>query len=487
MGIQPGPSTLLETGVVKPHYKNISRARRKMFRRLEWGAVRGYAPWHVDTHDAETVKAGLQHRLCRTTPVPCYNVLREFKEFVSKYVAKLPKVRVLEFEEWLEGTTYNDERKRQLRQAHDDLRGGVPTQRQCQHIDTFIKSESYTEPKMARLINSRSDAFKVFSGPAFKAVESVVYDIPEFIKHVPVAERPARVLALKQAGRHYYQTDFTAFESHFTPEVMEVCEFELYKHCLADWAHLPVLLRTLSGKNKLRTREGFSCEVIGRRMSGEMCTSLGNGFSNLMLAKFLAFQQGHDLYGFVEGDDGLFSTRAVLTAAQYANLGFTIKIEEVADPCHASFCGMIFAESGEIIKDPRKFLQNFGWTMSFINAGKEIMNQLLKAKAISAIYEAPQCPIVGVLARQALIRVSKYHPRFINDHHHEQVPHDFKVTAFSPTPSTRALFAQIYGVSVSNQLAIEQAIRDGNMDKVSSLLPPSAEIQDFASKYVIVT
>lgn len=79
-------------------------------------------------------------------------------------------------------------------------------------------------------------------------------------------------------------------------------------------------------------------------MSGDMCTSLGNGFSNKMKAEFLAYKAGGTIDGFVEGDDGLFVTNFELRSSDYEKLGFTIKIEEIADPCEASFCGMIFGE-----------------------------------------------------------------------------------------------------------------------------------------------
>lgn len=166
-------------------------------------------------------------------------------------------------------------------------------------------------------------------------------------------------------------------------------------------------------------------------MSGDMCTSLGNGFTNLMLAKFLAAEQGKELAGFVEGDDGLFVTEATLTAEAYQQLGFSIKIVELGDPCKASFCGMVFAESGEIIKDPVKFLSTFGWTHSFINAGAAVMDQLLRAKALSAIYEAPQCPILGQLARCALEKTRGVIPRFVDDGYH-RAPDEVKLEPFSP-------------------------------------------------------
>jgi len=215
-----------------------------------------------------------------------------------------------------------------------------------------------------------------------------------------------------------------------------------------------------------------------------MCTSLGNGFTNLMLAAFLVDEAGGTLEGFVEGDDGLFSTDVELTSELYASLGFSIKIEEVQDPCSASFCGMVFSESGEIIRDPRKFMENFGWTHSFINAGPRIMDELLRAKALSAAYETPQCPIVGVLARKALARTTHVHPRFIDDGFHV-CPDVVNVPAFSPAWDTRVLFENEFGVSVSEQLAIEEAILNDRLGAVQCLLPPLPEMLDYVSKFVV--
>jgi len=204
-----------------------------------------------------------------------------------------------------------------------------------------------------------------------------------------------------------------------------------------------------------------------------------------MLAKYLASKKGGSIYGFVEGDDGLFATDVSLEAADYAALGFTIKIEEVADPCEASFCGMVFGESGEIIRDPVKFLQGFGWTLSFINAGDRVMDELLRAKALSTAYETPQCPIVGAMARYALKQTSHVHPRFIADGYHV-CPDEFTVPRFCPAPDTRQLFEHRYGVTVQLQIAVEAAIANGDMDRVATLLPPPADVAEYASKYVVV-
>lgn len=485
MPIPAPPNDMAQCGATV-HEPKSRKGRRKMFRRLPTCAVPGLAPICCDTNDPDTIKCGFMKRLFRKVPVPKPGRLEKLKAFTRVFCQEHINVaKYLTFEEWLGGTSYNDERKAQLNEAYIMLRGGAPSLRQCQHIDTFPKSESYVDWKHTRLINSRSDAFKVFSGPLFKAIENEVYNLPEFVKHATPAERMERVRALRKAGLRYYQTDFTAFESHFTSEVMEAIECELYRHCLPWCRDLePVVIKTLLGMNKMRTRTGIRASVEARRMSGEMCTSLGNGFTNLVLAKFLAGEQGAELEGLVEGDDGLFATEAHLTADAYAGMGFTIKIEEVADPCAASFCGMVFAESGEVIRDPVKFLATFGWTSSFISAGPKIMLELERAKALSSVYETPQCPIVGALARRALGDTRGVKPRYVDDGYKARPSDEEELPDFHPSPDTRELFARMYGISPSTQMAIEAEFEAGNFNVLDLLRGTSKAIAG-CSDYVV--
>lgn len=460
-----------------------------MFRRLNHGSVTGHAPLCLDTNDPETMEDAFQTRLLRKVPELNERRLGQFRNFVARQIEKVPRVDLsrVSFAEWLASRTYNDQRKSQLQKQYDDLKGGMPSKRAASHIDTFGKSEFYPEQKHMRMINSRSDAFKVYAGPYISAVEDVVYThFPEFIKHVPVPERPEKVCSLRKDGRKYYATDFTAFESHFVPAVQDCCENALFRHCLKGWRGVHFVCKTNSGTNRMRTRSGCSACVKGRRMSGDLWTSLGNGFTNLMLAKFLCEEQGHALYGFVEGDDGLFSTQATLTKEAYADLGFTIKIDRVADPCEASFCGLIFTKSGEIVRNPFRFLEGFGWTSSFINAGPRIMDELLLAKALSALCETPQCPIVAAMAHYAFEKTKHLNPRFVDDGYHHNVPRRV-VPKFEPSAEARELFARLYGIAADQQLVIESAIARGDMDTVGLLMPPHNDVLDYARKYVVIT
>jgi hypothetical protein len=457
-----------------------------MFRRLPTCHVPGYAPLCLDSNDPDTVQCAFFQRLLREVPEFDPDLLQELSDFVATWLKdNIQAVRALSYEEWKLTTSYNQARLEQLDRAYESLRGGLPTRRQCRHIDTFVKSECYAMWKHARMINSRSDYFKVFSGPLIKAIEGLVYHHPAFIKHVPVCDRAVLIAGMRRAGMRYFATDYTAFESHFIPEIMNALELQLYGHCLVNYpASAKLLCDTLRGKNEMRTRTGLRATCRGRRMSGDMCTSLGNGFTNLMLTLFVVNKLGGEVTGFVEGDDGIFASNVEIKPHHYAALGFTIKIEEFIDPCVASFCGLIFASNGEIIREPRHFLQTFGWTGSFIHGKEPLMWALLKAKALSALCETPQCPIVAALAHRALKECGDVAPRFVEDGYHVAPPEGFEPPVFDPSPDTRALFAEKYGVSADTQLLIEQAIMAGNFNAVRALIPPTTDQEQYYNAYL---
>lgn len=259
VGLPRPKSTLVDTKGVISRRPTRRAARSFNYRALPIDVGKN-APLSCDRADPDTQIRGLQKRLCRDLPTVHKGTLRLFSAFVARFL-RLHVVRASEpsFEAWLEGTPYNDARKAELRAAHDELKGHPPDRRACSHIDSFIKLESYPEYKEARWINSRHDKFKAYSGRFFKAIENVVYElevdgVKPFIKHVPVPERAAVVRSLRRDGHFYYENDYKAFESHFTPEVMNAIECQLYRHCLKDYPEAArVLTAALTGKNKLHS------------------------------------------------------------------------------------------------------------------------------------------------------------------------------------------------------------------------------------------
>jgi len=404
----------------------------------------------------------------------------------------------MDFEEWLEGTTYNEERKEELRRAHTSLRGGRPNSKDLHHADAHVKTESYPKYTHCRLINARNDRVKAWFGPMCKSIEHEVYKLFPFIKHVPAGERPRLIATLRRACRRYFLTDYTAFESHFTDLIMDCVECEVYRYCLTDYPDVELVCSMLTGFNVLRTRSGISCRVKARRLSGDMCTSLGNGLTNLLLTLFLVDLHGGSVDGFVEGDDGIFSSTVELAPSMYADLGFTIKIVEVEDPCTSvpvvrtgsrfgeslgAFCGIV-SDGSDALRDPRDFLTKFGWTSSFVNARQHIMDQLARAKALSALAETPQCPIVGAIARRVELDTRGVAPRFVSDGYHAEPPQE-GIDEFAPTMASRDLVSVLYGITVEQQLKAEELIRLGDFN-ISSLVEPIPDVAHYYARYVEV-
>jgi hypothetical protein len=470
--------------------------------------VPGFAPICCDTNDPDTQAEGLKKRLLRDVPSPDPHELSELRQFVRTWLGNnLERAQVrLTFEEWLETTPYNLARKAELRLVFEGLKGGLPSRKQASRVQSFGKSESYSEYKNMRWINARPDVVKVWLGPLMKMVERELFSKHWFIKHTPVGDRPARLASLRNSLAKYFLTDFTAFESHFLPEIMEAMEFELYEFVLGGILPADEVRRikdVLGGVNNLKTRLGVRARVRGRRMSGEMSTSLGNGFTNLMLALFLAHKKGVFLDGFVEGDDGIFSVMGgELTEDDYRRLGWTIKLAEVTDPCEmlpvhpsasifgeygtgtpGAFCGILCSSSGHIIRDPRSFLSTFGWSSSCIHSGNRVQDELLRAKALSAVYETPQCPIIGALSRWALLHTRHVRPRFVEDGYHQRPPDELPLPEFRPDMETRILFEKQFGVSPQNQIMIEARFSQGNFS-VLDLIRPKADMLHYEARFV---
>lgn len=435
--------------------------------------LKGLAPPMPDVNHGPTLLHGCLSRFCSDPPKPKPGILEEFEAFVRKEVTVYNPLSVthnLDFMAWLLRTPYPEKRKMELMLLWDSVHRSI-TKRDYVNKG-HGKRETYLKFKAARGINSRSDVFKCWSGPFFKAIEEVVFADPYFIKHVPVCQRPAYLMErLGSSSGPFFETDYSAFEKHFTPEFMNVCEMVLYQHMLQNFPEVfNVIREALTGRNRCEYKK-FTLTVPGKRMSGDMCTSLGNGFTNLMLAKFVAHRKGLNITGVVEGDDGLFACDGELTSEDFLDIGFHIKILRHADILSSSFCGLVM--SGDLITmtDPRKVLLNFGWSHSpLMVGGDRVRCGLLRAKALSLAYEHPRCPILSSLARRTLFLTEGFVPRFEVNWYESFLAREvetFKeqtavLLALGPSDISRSDFEKNYGISIDQQKIVEEYIMRWN-------------------------
>jgi len=357
-------------------------------------------------------------------------------------------------------------------------------------VSAFIKTEYYPTYKPPRCINSRTDEAKVRFGPVVKTIEKIIYDTPfclphtPFIKHTPITERARTVRAIEKHGCGFMGTDYSRFESQFRTYLQEVVENRLFEHMLANLPDLrDQIIFANSGMNSMTYRCGVRMTIAGTRMSGDMWTSLGNGFTNFVLAWFLFDRLGADWDGYVEGDDGIFSASVYPTAEMFASLGMTIKIQRSDELADLSFCGLIVA-GDTLMRDPDHFLMGFGWTHSFLDAGIRVMMELLRAKSMSALYETPDCPIVSHVAYAAYLFTAGYKPRFVADGYHTIPPVSFVPRLPRPSEHARSEFARLFGISAADQVRAEAAALCGDLGVVSHVVVAHPDAVDYASRYV---
>lgn len=421
------------------------------------------------------------------------------------------------FDKWIDNTPYPFWKKQAFRTVYDDTYGFINAEnihtvdsktgiihvnRYCK-VNSFQKDETYPTYKAARAINSRADAFKVRTGPIFKLIEKELFAKPYFIKHTPVDDRAQEVLReLYQECSKIIGTDYTAYESLFTKMFMEACEFQLYDYMtseIEDQEWVKIVKTTLSGPNHCQFRNKFTMVVDATRMSGEMCTSLGNSFANLMSMMFIAEETGMtNLKARVEGDDGIFTFYGPTpTAKDFAEIGLIIKIDEYDDLTEGSFCGII-ADSDEMINvtDPICSMLDFGWTTrQYADASQSKRLELLRSKALSLVYQYPGCPVLSSLGQYGLriTEGSKYHLGTMNEYEREifnQMLEKFedKIPHKEVGRKTRLLVEKKFGLSVEDQISIESYLDNKTdlspIDCSAVLSNCNIDSQDYYQRYV---
>jgi hypothetical protein len=396
--------------------------------------------------------------------------------FVEKWVAEhlIPLSNIADdtLDTWLDNSRYTTGRKNQIKNAVQEISLINPDKyyTKLHAIKSFIKSESYSDIKHSRCINARNDIFKGLVGPIFHLIEHALFQLEYFIKYVPVDERAKHIHEnLYAEGGEYMATDFSHFESHFNPTTLRNIEFILYRHMVKNLANkhffLLLIYDVLLGKNTC-TFKNVKCSVLGTRMSGEMNTSLGNGFSNLMLILYNFHRMGLPAPPCrVEGDDGIIRVGPKRpTSHMFAECGFEIKLEIFKNLNEAAFCGLTYDPINyAIMGEPMKKLLNFGWLSElYVKSTEKKLRQLLLSKSISSLINFPNCPILTEMALMG-IRCSKqkyavnhgatsYERKTIAAQHKIYKNYVPKIIL----TSTRLLFEKIYGWSVTEQLQVEK-------------------------------
>lgn len=459
--------------------------------------VQNVCPYVPDNQCSLGKLTSVFKRLLKKPPdIKYYKDQKNFvRNLLYNTVTPLEPHELMTYPEFRESIPHPEWRKLQLDEALEEYPKTSPKSHSS--IKSFIKREMFLEPKIPRSINARCDKAKVKYGPMVKSIERKFYDeLGYFAKHIPPIDRPRIIKERFSHFQHIYCSDYTAFESHMTPRMMRVNESQFIRYMMqyANPKLAKQYIRMLEGKNVPKS-SALSVSVYGVRQSGEMSTSLSNGFTNMasiiyMLWRKLGrpnlssekFWNQFDLL--IEGDDALigYNGEFELTEADFSEVGLTSKIEKHRTIETTRFCQIAFQQDDmKPIADVRRSIQKIFFTMAQGFKGKlSKMLQFQQAKARSLLYEFPACPVVTSIGK-ALLRLSAGAEPIFEDNwkHKPSLTEIEKLIAENKfSMKSRIFVEQTQNISIQTQLEIEKLFdelkenRVLNLDKYN-LFPPS--------------
>lgn len=465
-----------------------------------------------DTSDPQSGLKGAEKRI-RTKMPPCdvqkYTELKlHCKALARLHLLPIDSTYDMSVEAWLAKTNYPEWRRSELMKVYteSDFFQKLNDRRYFEKhavVGGFLKQEFYPEFKQARGIHARKDLFKCLFGPFFKAIEERVFKLPQFVKYVPVRER-ARYLndRLGSVGAVYAQTDYSSCEANFSRRLMRAVERPMYEMLLEKHPMKDVFMKAYdyviccSKRPNTIAYKFFKVFVEARRMSGEMNTSLGNGWANYVIMDFVAKTVGSQVTGVFEGDDGLCVFHPIApSVSDFTKLGLTVKLEYYDQLSRASFCGLVFDDHDLIVvADPKKSLATFSWIQKqYLRSRPGKLQALLRCKALSLLSQYPGCPILQALGSYGL-RVTKNTTKLtaVIDTLRDMWERDKIMAAIKDGHEdkevpirTRILVEEVFGVSVSQQLLTEEKLSlTENLEVLSVPIDFPEMWSSFADVYV---
>lgn len=436
---------------------------------------------------------GLEYRVVHDQD-PCV-LPSELHDVVSQMLSILEPLPCMEnnwdqlVDDWLQESSYSGSRKKQLRALYDVYASRGYLRKKDYACKSFIKAEGYAEYKAPRVIISRSDTFKVVVGCFIKKIEDAVYNHPvlgrHFAKHFSVEDVVARMSEIRDNYKYVGETDYSSFEGSFSPKYLRSVEWRLLSHMLRNNPKVRNYVKAcyfMYAGRRVDTDTKFTNEAAinyvsskfgsvqfsGSRLSGELWTSLGNGFSNLVNLYACALHNGQDIDAIVEGDDAFIGMHsAFLNGEFFKRMGFTLKIVQGSDITDLDFCGhKVNTESGTRLSR-LNLMVNAGWAITRNGPLSETSRKrLFLGKCLSGIVLASGNPVFQVYFARNIqlllhegIKVPKLDDenRWWNTHSEMAEAERWHTYLKEPTRSDRLLFEELYGVTVADQIAWEGA------------------------------
>lgn len=435
-----------------------------------------------DTKDPLSLLVGGANRVTSSLPEPDPNYFYEYTKFAREETRRrfkpLPADTVIDRAAWLEARPYTAQKKKTMWKAWLDANCEL-TENELR-FSIFSKDEPTEKWGFNRLICAPQDAAKVYFGPYVSLIEEQAYKYPEFIKKIPVRERPQYLLDLASQmpdTADKIDGDFNSYECTFKRSFKEAVELDFFDYMtqyLPDAGQIQADFRSwIAAENTELKNKFFSIHMQEcSRWSGEPGTSLFNGLNTLYVNLFYAQRTAQKVALVVEGDDSLtIWSKQAPTEEHYTKLGFSVKITQHKILETSSFCGQVFASKDlAVLTDPRYVMAGLAWIpQRYLYSKSSSKLALLRAKGWSFGYQYQGCPIISSMARYVLRLTRSVDARKAFTHLDQYQADELReaMDRFDPRSvpgmpgyvpigmESRLLVERLYGISLTVQEAYE--------------------------------
>lgn len=350
-------------------------------------------------------------------------------EFIPKYITPLPPG--LNFRsalcDWMEHCKrYTVKKKEALLELQEKLLLGNYEARYhgdndplgLRVINIFQKNENYPEIKEPRVISACSQECKALLGGFLHCIDKhAIATTPFFVKGMNPYAIDRKKDELSKRWSCFMGSDYSSYEGSQDYEWCNLIEKRIYKEWLLNYPEVYDILRhNYEDGHDIYYRGRYFGHLYGKRMSGDVQTSIGNGICNALIWNYVSYKMNVPIEILVEGDDAFICSDEILDVNIVKRLGFDCKIDGPStrqeDICFLSR----YVWEGHAFANIPKILDKIGVVKSSYFASHYKSNRCRKelsdyayTKAYCYLYMFVGTPVIDPLCRCVMRNFSDGH------------------------------------------------------------------------------
>lgn len=443
-----------------------SNIKRAFDKRMLYGGKKQLSGLRLKSYDC---------RNCRD------DIVRYLEEnFIPQYITPLPPG--LNFRsalnDWMEHCKrYTVKKKDALFRLQDQILSGSYEARYhgdndpfgLRVINIFQKNENYPEVKEPRVISACSQECKALLGGFLHCIDKhAIATTPFFVKGMNPYMIDRKKEEMSKRWSCFMGSDYSSYEGSQDYEWSNRVEKRIYKEWLRNYPEVYDILRhNYEDGHDIYYRGRYFGKLYGKRMSGDVQTSIGNGICNALIWSYVAHKTNTPVEFLVEGDDAFICSDTPLDVTIVHALGFDCKIDGPStrqeDICFLSryvWEGHAFANIPKIIDKIGVVKSSYFVKHHKSNRGRKDLIDYAYTKAYCYLYMFVGTPVIDPLCRCVMRNFSEGHfnINLMEDYYVSRLGNDIKIPNKKIEDCVRQRVSQLwpqYSIHFQKQLESE--------------------------------